>query len=199
MAKNIREKLLAKGFVRKDIFVPPQAIGYMKQIETLARQGIFLSIPTTEEIVKMTKTLDVVYSELVKHNENTGEFAFEKLTNEDGSLLSVKIDVLDAEELPMFLSVSGNEIVIMSTVFTSDALPKDKVAEVDHLLLSLNTSMALSNVGVIDGRYVVKGNLSARSDVAEVVEEIYALADNATSVAEAVLSVVDNEVVANAA
>ena len=107
----------------------------------------------------------------------------------DGADPTIHIVVDDDGELDVTLAVSGEQIFVSVPLVTSD-----DVADIHGLndaCLRMNPINPLSNLGIVrqgDGRdvYIVFGEVSSRSPVVNVLEEIRVLADNALDAAEAI-------------
>jgi hypothetical protein len=107
----------------------------------------------------------------------------------DGADPTIHIVVDEDGELDVTMAVSGEQIFVSVPLVTAD-----DVADVHGLndaCLRLNPINPLSNLGIVrqpDGSdlYIVFGELSARSPVLNVLEEIRVLADNALDAAEAI-------------
>jgi uncharacterized protein len=117
------------------------------------------------------------------------EFAHEaRIDLLDGVDPSIDLRLTDAGDLPVQITVSGEQIMVSSALWEASQV-KDR-ARFNELALKLNPVNALSNIGLIalaPGRdlYIMFGELSASSDLAHVVEEIRVLADNTLEAAEA--------------
>jgi uncharacterized protein len=107
----------------------------------------------------------------------------------DGADPTIHIVVDDDGELDVTMAVSGDQIFVSVPLVTAS-----DVADVHGLndaCLRLNPINPLSNLGIVrqaDGEdvYIVFGELSSRSPVLNVLEEIRVLADNALDAAEAI-------------
>ncbi|MFQ5535404.1 MAG: YjfI family protein [Sphingomonadales bacterium] len=91
----------------------------------------------------------------------------------------------DREELPIFLSISDDEILCLSYVFSEDEVRDEARAEMHLAMLSMNVPMPLSSFARIDRQYVVFGALSVRSNLEELAHEIEVLSDNTLEAIEA--------------
>lgn len=99
----------------------------------------------------------------------------------------VNITMHDHGDLAMHMAVSGEQIFVSSPLCLASQV-KDRAA-FNEACLRLNPVNPLSNLGLqnIGGEdlYIVFGELSSRSPLPAVVEEIHALADNTIQAAEA--------------
>ncbi|MBN8741213.1 MAG: hypothetical protein BGP24_08155 [Lysobacterales bacterium 69-70] len=99
----------------------------------------------------------------------------------------VNITMHDHGDLAMHMAVSGEQIFVSSPLCLATQV-KDRAA-FNEACLRLNPVNPLSNLGLqnVGGEdlYIVFGELSSRSPLPAVVEEIHALADNTIQAAEA--------------
>jgi len=99
----------------------------------------------------------------------------------------VNITMHDHGDLAMHMAVSGEQIFVSSPLCLATQV-RDRAA-FNEACLRLNPVNPLSNLGLqnIGGEdlYIVFGELSSRSPLPAVVEEIHALADNTIQAAEA--------------
>lgn len=105
----------------------------------------------------------------------------------DATEPSIELVLADFGDLPVQISVTGEQILVSAPLWEVSAL-KD-VHRFNHLALKLNPVNPLSNIGLIDlpdGRelYVMFGELSASSELSHILEEIDVLADNTIAAAE---------------
>ncbi|MBL8264654.1 MAG: YjfI family protein [Xanthomonadaceae bacterium] len=107
----------------------------------------------------------------------------------DGSDPTIHIVVDDDGELDVTMAVSGEQIFVSVPLVTADDV--SDIHGLNDACLRMNPINPLSNLGIVrqgDGRdvYIVFGELSSRSPVVNVLEEIRVLADNALDAAEAI-------------
>jgi uncharacterized protein YjfI (DUF2170 family) len=99
----------------------------------------------------------------------------------------VNITMHDHGDLAMHMAVSGEQIFVSSPLCLATQV-RDRAA-FNEACLRLNPLNPLSNLGLqnVGGEdlYIVFGELSSRSPLPAVVEEIHALADNTIQAAEA--------------
>jgi len=100
---------------------------------------------------------------------------------------TVNITMHEHGDLAMHLAVSGEQIFVSSPLCLASQV-KDRNA-FNEACLRLNPVNPLSNLGLqsvgSEDLYIVFGELSSRSPLPAVVEEIHALADNTIQAAEA--------------
>lgn len=107
----------------------------------------------------------------------------------DGTDPTIHIVVDDDGELDVTMAVSGDQIFVSVPLVTASDV--DDVHGLNDACLRLNPINPLSNLGIVrqvngEDVYIVFGELSSRSPVLNVLEEIRVLADNALDAAEAI-------------
>ena len=102
-----------------------------------------------------------------------------------GEIEVLQIIIEDKEELPIFISVSEEQILCITYLFKEDEIKQDSVNEMNSAMLSTNISMPLSAFAKIDEQYVIYGALSVKSDLKDIIHEIEVLSGNAIEAIEA--------------
>lgn len=102
-----------------------------------------------------------------------------------GEIEVLQIIIEDREELPIFISVSEEQILCITYLFKEDEVKQDSVNELNSAMLSINISMPLSAFAKIDDQYVIYGALSVKSDLKDIIHEIEVLSGNAIEAIEA--------------
>ncbi len=107
----------------------------------------------------------------------------------DGADPTIHIVVDDDGEMDVTMAVSGDQIFVSVPLVTVGDVAD--VPGLNDACLRMNPINPLSNLGIVrqaDGEdvYIVFGELSSRSPVLNVLEEIRVLADNALDAAEAI-------------
>lgn len=96
----------------------------------------------------------------------------------------LRIEIEGQEELPIFLGLSPDQIIAMVFLFNEAELDKDKVAELNELMLLANTSIPFSSFAKLGERYLLYGALSAGSGLEVILEELTSLSLNAVDALE---------------
>ncbi len=109
----------------------------------------------------------------------------------DGADPTIHIVVDDDGEMDVTMAVSGDQIFVSVPLVTVGDVAD--VPGLNDACLRMNPINPLSNLGIVrqaDGEdvYIVFGELSSRSPVLNVLEEIRVLADNALDAAEAIVT-----------
>ena len=185
-----RSRLREKGYVKREIWIPPEYSAILKDCETALRAGISPIIPNAATESEMsedgnwtTETLHEALSQSESAME--GSINVELVAGIDPAIL---ITMSEFGDLPLLLSVSGSQILVETLLWPVDEV-KD-TATFNELILKTHKLLPLSTFGIRhgpDGRdyYEMFGSLSAGSILESVQFEIETLADNAMQAAEA--------------
>mgnify|MGYP001460440183 FL=1 len=185
-----RSRLREKGYVKREIWIPPEYSAILKDCETALRAGISPIVPNAATESEMsedgnwtTETLHEALSQSESAME--GSINVELVAGIDPAIL---ITMSEFGDLPLLLSVSGSQILVETLLWPVDEV-KDTAA-FNELILKTHKLLPLSTFGIRhgpDGRdyYEMFGSLSAGSILESVQFEIETLADNAMQAAEA--------------
>ncbi|TAE33805.1 MAG: DUF2170 family protein [Alphaproteobacteria bacterium] len=113
-----------------------------------------------------------------------GGFAFD-VTPIPGEIEVLRIEVEDREELPIFVSVSEDQILCIAYLFQEHEIIQGKIAQMNEAMLMTNITMPLSAFAKIDGQYVIYGALSVHSSLYDIVHELEILSSNSVEALEA--------------
>ncbi len=111
-------------------------------------------------------------------------FAFD-VTPIPGEIEVLRISVEDKEELPIFVSISEEQIICIAYLFKEKEIAESKLAEMNNMMLKTNIAMPLSSFAKIDEQYVIYGALSINSTLFDIIRELEALSSNAVEALEA--------------
>ena len=110
----------------------------------------------------------------------------------------LKVTSLDHEEFPFIARIDKIEnqpeksrIVFQSVIFDSSELNKAQRNDINAEFLTMNTILPLSAISLVNGKYVIYGELSASSLEDNIVLEVDTLLLNLLDVLEDVLERVD--------
>ena len=185
-----RERLRQQGFVKREIWIPPESTKAIKDCEMALREGITPIIPKVERKKRMSQhenwtTLSLF--EALKEAEpvKDGEIEVELVEGADPTLL---LTMAEFGDLPIYVSVSGSQIIVDSLLWPV-AVVKD-TATFNMMLLRTHKLFPLSTFGITSGPdgkeyYEIFGSLSAGSIFESVLFEIETLADTAIQAVEA--------------
>ena len=96
----------------------------------------------------------------------------------------LQVVVEGADELPIFITVTDEQMLCISYLFGKSELKPAVTEELNATLLQLNVPMPLSSFAVIDDKYSIFGALSVNSSFDDIAHEIVTLADNAIDALE---------------
>ena len=99
-----------------------------------------------------------------------------------GEVDVLQITILGREELPIFVSVTDDQILCISYLWGSDEVKPSSVAEMHESMLEMNIPMPLSSLSKIGDKYVVFGALSINSSFDDIEHELAVLSNNALEV-----------------
>ena len=189
-----RARLREKGYVKREIWIPPEYTKILKDCETALRVGVL-------PIVSKSAPKYAPESEMSKDGNWTTETLHRALAESeaaDEDVIKVElvagidpgilVTMAEFGDLPLLMSVSGSQILVETLLWPVDEV-KDAAAFND-LILKTHKLLPLSAFGIRQGPdgkdyYEMFGSLSAGSILASVLFEFETLADNAMQAAEA--------------
>ena len=185
-----RARLRENGYVKREIWIPPDYTKILKDCETALRAGVMPIIPKIVTERKMSEdgnwTTETLYQALAQ-SEPAGEGAIE-VELVEGTDPGILVTMTEFGDLPLLMSVSGSQILIDTLLWPVEEV--DNAAAFNEMILKTHKLLPLSTFGIRpgpDGRdyYEMFGSLSAGSILESVLFEIETLADNAMQAAEA--------------
>lgn len=186
--EQYRKRMREKGLVKREAWIPPNCVDLLRRVETALRAGIAPIIPNdpTGRDESMTETWTAAsLHEALKASPavQDGALAATLLQGADPVIRAV---AFGREELPVLISVSGDVITCMCWLWPVSAVPKDERARINEDLLRLNPLTPLTAYAIVDDSYVMYGEISARSPLRDVEQEILTLSDNVVDALDAV-------------
>jgi uncharacterized protein YjfI (DUF2170 family) len=115
-------------------------------------------------------------------HEGTGFESFSISGDQD--VLQVVVEGFD--ELPIFITVTDEQMLCITYLFGKDELKDGVVDELNSTLLQLNVPMPLSSFAIIEDKYSIFGSLSVNSSFDDIAHELVTLADNAIDALETI-------------
>jgi hypothetical protein len=185
-----RARLRENGYVKREIWIPPDYTKILKDCETALRAGVMPFIPKTVTERKMSEdrnwTTETLYEALAQ-SETAGEGAIE-VELVEGTDPGILITMTEFGDLPLLMSVSGSQILVDTLLWPVDAV--NDPAAFNEMIMKTHKLLPLSTFGIRqgpDGReyYEMFGSLSAGSILESILFEIETLADNAMEAAAA--------------
>ena len=186
--RAFRERLRAKGLVARQVFIQPQHREILATLELALREP---ALPDRYRHLEAYSAMTQPWTTTALHESLAEHVARERLnyrlTLERGSDPTIAISLPEHGDLVIHLMASGEQL-FASTPLCVGSQVTDRAAFNDACL-RLNPLNPLSNIGLqaFDGDdvYVVFGELSTRSPLVNIVEEIDVLARNTLQAAEA--------------
>jgi uncharacterized protein YjfI (DUF2170 family) len=101
--------------------------------------------------------------------------------------ISGEVDVLQVtvqgrEELPIFMSVTDDQILCITYLWGEEEVKPGALADMHTSMLEMNIPMPLSSFSKIGDKYVIFGALSISSTFVDIEHEIAVLSNNAIEV-----------------
>lgn len=102
-----------------------------------------------------------------------------------GDVEVLQITLNEREEFPVFLSITDDQVLVLSYLFHESDVSADKKADLAQSMLEMNIPMPLSSFARIGEQYVVFGAMSVHSSFDDLVHEVVVLSDNTLDAIEA--------------
>lgn len=191
-----RERLREKGYVKREIWIPPDYTKVLKDCEAALRAGvmpIILRTGTEREMSQENWTTESLLAALQQSEPVTaGDI---KVDLVDGADPGILVTMKEFGDLSLLMSVSGSQIIVDTQLWAVEEV--DDSAAFNEMILKTHKLFPLSTFGIVvgpDGRdyYEMFGSLSAGSILESVIFEIETLADNALQAAEGYQSELKN-------
>jgi uncharacterized protein YjfI (DUF2170 family) len=99
-----------------------------------------------------------------------------------GEVDVLQITVLDREELPIFVSVTDDQILCITYLWGEEEVKPSAVGEMHISMLEMNIPMPLSSFSKIGDKYVIFGALSISSTFTDIEHELGVLSNNALEI-----------------
>jgi len=99
-----------------------------------------------------------------------------------GEVDVLQITVTDREELPIFLSVTDDQILCITYLWGTEEVKPESLAEMHESMLEMNIPMPLSSFSKIGDKYVIFGALSTNSSFSDIEHEIEVISNNAIEI-----------------
>jgi uncharacterized protein len=185
-----RARLRERGFVKREIWIPPEFVKALDDCQKALRAGIIPFIPKTVTERTMSQdenwTTEALCAALAQSAPAlAGDIAVELVDGADPGIL---VTMMEFGDLPLLMSVSGGQILVDTLLWPVDDVADP--AEFNAMILKTHKLVPLSTFGIRNGPdgkdyYELFGSLSAGSILESVIFEIETLAANAMQVAEA--------------
>jgi hypothetical protein len=100
----------------------------------------------------------------------------------NGDIDVLQVEVVGREEIPIFISISDNQILCIAYLWGEDEIKKDLKIDMMEAMLEMNIPMPLSSFAKIEDKYVAFGALSVNSSLDDIELEVVTLSDNSLEV-----------------
>lgn len=97
----------------------------------------------------------------------------------------LQVLVSELETLPIYLTITENQILCITYLCHQDEIIADKRGDLNRQLLELNVAVPLSAFALIEDYYVIFGALATSSSHADICKELVTLAGNSSDALEA--------------
>jgi len=129
--------------------------------------------------------LKTLASQLTARGSNSADdFSF-TVSPIPGDVEVLQIIIEDREELPIFVSVSNEQVLCIAYLFKENEVKEGMLNDMNHAMLAANISIPLSAFAKIDTQYVIYGALSVGSQLNDIIHELDVLASNTIEAIEA--------------
>ena len=193
--REYRRRLRDLGLVKKEVWILPENAEQLTKLEKQLRQTPTLAASTATLLEQgdsaMTKALtrwntENLYNALIEHEPFASKAAGIELI--DGVEPALHITMHDYGDLPLFLTVAGEQIVVEAVLWRADEVADS--ALFNDAILRTHKYLPLSTISLDkqqDGTdyYQMFGALSASSVLPNIVLEIEMLAANVIHATEA--------------
>ncbi len=113
-------------------------------------------------------------------NATTG-LSFDALPLE-GTVDVLQVVVEDREEIPVFVTVTDDQILCTAYLWGKDEVNDGMHAEMHEAMLSMNIPMPLSSFAKIEDKYSIFGAMSTSSSIDDIELEIATLSNNSLDI-----------------
>ena len=189
--REFRKRLREKGLVKKEVWIRPEYAQELGRIEKMLRQE---SAPNRAKGVASMSDNTNIWTTSSLHAALTEQDLFKNgravIELIDGVEPTLHVVMAEYGDLPLFMTVSGEQIIVESVLWSVDEVAN--VAAFNDAILRTHKYFPLSTISLdrIAGQgdfYHMFGALSASSTLQNVVLEIEVLANNVLQATEAYL------------
>ena len=192
--RRYRQRLQEQGLVKKEVWILPENTRKLQEIETYLRQLSSHSLIDNNNMLQGNKTMKKnevwLVNDLYQALKKEPLFAQGTASVEiiDGIDACLHIIMHQYGDLPLFLSVSNQQIIVEALLW-----PVDMVKQVEQfnqeVLCSRKlfplSSIAIEKAGDGSVNYIMYGALSSSSILSNIIYELETLSDNVIKATEA--------------
>ena len=184
-----RKRLREKGLIKKEVWILPENARLLSAYEKRLREANpSINNERGEVMVEQNEqwTTEKCFNELsTLERFKNGDASIELI---EGVMPSIYIQMHDFGDLPIYCSVSGEQIIVESVLWAAEDV-KDK-ADFNEMILRSHKYFPLSTICLDQGDdgvsyYFMFGALSSTSKLSNILLEIEILASNVINAAEA--------------
>jgi len=99
-----------------------------------------------------------------------------------GEVDVLQITIIEREELPIFVSVTDDQILAITYLWGEDEVQAETRSAMQESMLEMSIPMPLSSFSKIGDKYVIFGALSISSSFSDIEHELTVLSNNALEV-----------------
>ena len=99
-----------------------------------------------------------------------------------GEVDVLQVTILGREELPIFVSVTDDQILCISYLWGVEEVKPNSIEAMHESMLEMNIPMPLSSFSKIGDKYVIFGALSINSTFNDIEHELAVLSNNAIEI-----------------
>ncbi len=99
-----------------------------------------------------------------------------------GEVDVLQITVIGREELPIFVSVTDDQVLCITYLWGKEEVKADRVEDMHTAMLEMSIPMPLSSFSKIGDKYVIFGALSINSTFDDIEHELAVLSNNAIEI-----------------
>ncbi|MDO3387691.1 YjfI family protein [Gilvimarinus sp. SDUM040013] len=188
--REYRKRLREQGLVKKEVWILPENAGQLAELEKLLRErGESFALKGEKSMTERRENswdTTSLYEALTNTELLTSDMASVELI--EGVDKAIHITMKEYGDLPIFLTVAGDQIIVESVLWSVDEVVD--VARFNDLILRTHkyfplSTISLDQMGANGDYYQMFGALSSTSLLHNVVFEIEVLASNVIQATEA--------------
>lgn len=97
----------------------------------------------------------------------------------------LQVTLSDQDEIPLYVTVTANQILCIAYLFREDEVRDGSMAELNEHCLQLNIPMPLSAFAKINEQFTLFGAMATTSNFEDIQKELVTLSENAVDALEA--------------
>ncbi len=109
--------------------------------------------------------------------------SFEAIVTDNGL---IDVTCSNNKEFPILIAMTDSQILAVTSLFNVSEVKKDKIDELNSMLLTISPVIPLSSTGLQNGNYILFGAMSLNTMIDNIVHELEVQAENTIDVLEAI-------------